>query len=304
MFDLKHANPINRPTTANKPPKKPKKPSVRILRELARELARLGPAYRKQRTAHPALADYPTLDSLVEALTRYVPETKAARLGLIAALIDLHRESGDRVWATILLRLFRPMLNKIREKLVGAPADELDAALITAFLEALRVIDTTQDPVWIPKQVRWRTRRLVFRALKAETDWDDVGFGEDHEVVPDPCTGAELFLVGVWLRDEGADAESIELVRTLERGSLSALVRRRYPDLSSKEYERVYRRLQDKRLRIIARLRRRLRSEMDQRHRSSLPPPTACVAEAIPTPVEALPVSSVHDAAELDMGAA
>jgi hypothetical protein len=293
MFDLKHT-----PSTINpNAVKKPKKPCVAILRQLPREFALLARSYRTRRAWHPAFADYPTLESLVEVLTRYVPETRTERLALIRVLIVLHRESGDRLWTALLLRVFRPMLNRTREKLVGATAEELDAALITAFLEALRVVDTNQDPVWLPKHVRWRTRKLVFRALKAETDWESVGFGEDHEVVPDPCTEEELFLIGVWLRDEKADTESIELVRALEHGTLSALVQRRYPDLSPKDYQRVYRRLQTKRLRIIARLRRRLRSEMDQRHRSSVPPP----AESIPTPVEALPASSSLHPVDLGM---
>jgi hypothetical protein len=301
MFDLKHI-----PSTINpNATKKPKKPCVAILRQLPREFALLARTYRSRRSWHPAFADYPTLGSLVEVLTRYVPETRTERLALIRVLIVLHRESGDRLWTALLLRVFRPMLNRTREKLVGAPAEELDAALITAFLEALRIVDTNQDPVWLPKHVRWRTRKLVFRALKAETDWEAVGFGEDHEVVPDPCTEAELFLIGVWLRDEKADAESIELVRTLEHGALSALVRRRYPDLSPEDYTRVYRRLQDKRLRIISRLRRRLRLEMDHRWGASGPPPTEPPSspEPSPEPASVSPTRLAQMAAELGMEA-
>jgi hypothetical protein len=276
MFDCKNANPKSNPnTTTGKTSKKTKKPSVTVLRDLRRELARLAPAYRTRRAAHFEFSDYPTLDTLVEALTRYVPETKAERLVLIGVLIDLHRESGDRIWTTLLLRVFRPMLNKIREKLVGAPKDELDAALITAFLEALRVIDTSQDPLWIPKQVRWRTRRLVFRALKAETDWEDVGFGEDCETEADPATEGDLLLVGVWLREEHGDTESVELLRTLfEHGALWALVMKRYDGCTQKELQRGYFRLHGKRKRLIHRLRHRLRPEtLDARtSESSIPP--------------------------------
>ena len=265
MFDRKHTTQPQGPH----PTKKRKKPTVAVLHELSAEILRLAPQYPRLQSAHPTLEHYPTLDSLVRKLTQYTPESREERLALIGVLMDLHRQSGHRVWTTVLLRVFRPMLNKIREKLIGGTAEELDAALITSFLEALRIVDTRQDPVWLPKQVRWRTRKLVFRALKAETDWDSVGFGEDHEVVPDPCTEGELLLIGVWLREENADAESIELVRTsFERGALSALVRRRHGELSPEEHQRVYRRLQDKRLRLIRRFRHRLRSEMDQRRRS------------------------------------
>jgi hypothetical protein len=265
MFDLK-----NRPDSSNvNPTKKPKKPCVTILRELPREFARLGPSYLTRRATHPAFAPYPTLDSLVKKLTQYTPESREERLALIGVLIELHRQAGHRVWTALLLRVFRPMLNKIREKLVGGTPEDLDAALVTSFLEAIRLVDTAKDPPRTPRFVRWRTRRLVFRALKVEASWEDVGFGEDHEVVPDPCTEGELLLIGVWLREENADAESIELVRTLfERGALSALVRRRHGELSPKEHQRVYRRLQDKRLRLIRRFRRRLRSEMDHRRGS------------------------------------
>jgi hypothetical protein len=275
MFDLK-----NRPESPNSnPTKKPKRPTVTILRELPREFARLAPSYLKRRAAHPAFAPYPTLDSLVTALTRYVPETKAERLVLIGALIDLHRESGDRLWTALLLRVFRPMLNKIREKLVGAPAEELDAALITAFLEALRVVDTKQDSVWLPKLVRWRTRRLVFRALKVETEWEDVGFGEDCETEPDPATEGDLLLVGVWLREDHGDTDSVELLRTLfEHGALWTLVMKRYDGCSEKEVKRAYCRLQSKRKRLIHRLRHRLRSETREARRSQPSVPAAPVS--------------------------
>jgi hypothetical protein len=280
MFDRKsptqNGNANSSPTSPTKHARKPKKPSVTILRELTRELARLAPVYRTRRAVHSAFRDYPTLDALVEALTRYVPQTKAERLALIGALIDLHRESGDRIWTTLLLRVFRPMLNKIREKLVGAPADELDAALITAFLEALRVIDTKQDAAWLPRLVRWRTRRLVFRALKAETDWEDVGFGEDCDTEADPATEGDLLLVGVWLREEHGDTESVELLRTLfEHGALWALVMKRYDGCTQKELQRAYFSLHGKRKRLIHRLRHRLRPEtLDARtSQSSIPPP-------------------------------
>jgi hypothetical protein len=262
----------------SKKPSHAKKSSVKILRELPREFVRLEHSYRTRRGAHPAFAHYPTLDSLVDVLTRYVPDTKTERLALIGVLIHLQRESGDRVWTTLLLRVFRPMLNKIREKLVGEAADELDAALIAAFLEALRAIDT-KDPVWIPKHVRWRTRRIVFRALKAKADWDDVGFGVECETEPDPATEGDLLLVGVWLREEHGDTESVELLRTLfEHGALGTLVMKRFDGCSLSEMRQAYRRLQRKRKRLIHRLRHRLRHEAREERLSQPSIPAAPVS--------------------------
>jgi hypothetical protein len=264
------------------PIKKPKKPSVTVLRQLPRELARLAPLYESRRDAHPALTPYRTLDSLVATLTHYTPESKSDRIALISALIDVHRESRHPVWTTVLLRVFRPMLNRIREKLVGAPADELDAALLSSFLEALLVVDTKGDPALIPKLVRWRTRRLLFRTLGEEAQWEAVGFGVDCETEPDPATEGDTFLVAVWLRKEQGDAESVELVRTLfEHGALWTLVRRRYADRSTKEQMRAYHRLQGKRRRMIQRLRHRLRHEVREQRRTqrrAAAPPKSVVA--------------------------
>jgi hypothetical protein len=251
---------------------KPKKPSVLVLRQLPRELARLAPLYESRRSAHPALAPYPTLDSLVAKLTRPTAESESERLALISALIRLHRESGHPVWTTTLLRAFRPMLNRVRAKLVGAPPDELDAALVSSFLETLLVVDTKKDPPLIAKLVRRSTRRLVFRVLKGQADWEEIGFGVDCDTEPDPATEGEPILIAVWLREEQADAESIELVRTLfERGALWTLVRRRYADRSPKEQMQAYRRLQGKRRRMVQRFRRRLRHEMGERRRAEAP---------------------------------
>jgi hypothetical protein len=118
--------------------------------------------------------------------------------------------------------------------------------------------------------------RLVFRTLKAETDWEDVGFGEDCESEADPATEGDLLLVGVWLREEHGDTESVELLRTLfEHGALWALVMKRYDGCTQKELQRGYFRLHGKRKRLIHRLRHRLRPEtLDaQTSQSSTPPP-------------------------------
>lgn len=252
----------------------PKKPSVLILRQLPGELARLGPEYASRQRAHLALAPYPTLDSLVAKLTLSSHESESERLALIATLIDLHRESRHPVWTTTLLRVFRPMLNRIRAKLVGAPADELDAALVSSFLETLLVVDTNKDPSRIAKLVRWSTRRLLFRVLKGDADWEEIGFGVDCETEPDPATEGEPILIAVWLHEEQGDAESVELVRTLfERGALWTLVRRRYRDRSPKEQMHAYRRLQGKRHRLVQRFRRRLRHEMGPPRRAEASAP-------------------------------
>jgi hypothetical protein len=249
---------------------KPKKPKVRILRELPEELARLAPLYLSRHSAHPALAPYPTLDSLVATLTLYTPESKPERLALIGSLIDLHRDSGHRLWSTLLLRVFRPMLNNIRGALEGGVAEELDAALVSSFLEALRVVDTKASPL-VAKLVRWRTRRFFFRRLKGDTRWEEIGFGVEGDTAPDPATEVDPMLIAVWLREERQDDDSVELIRTLfDRGVLWTLVRRRYAARSSQEQLHEYRRLQGRRRRLVQRFRRRLRHEVGESRQSTV----------------------------------
>jgi hypothetical protein len=92
--------------------------------------------------------------------------------------------------------------------------------------------------------------------------WEEVGFGTDADLEPDPSTVYEPPLIGVWLEGYGTRPEQAKLLATLvDRGGLRALVRRRHSDLDTAGQTRAFRCLQQRRRRLVARLRDELRAE-------------------------------------------
>ena len=73
------------------------------------------------------------------------------------------------MWASLLLGAFKPMLVRLRGRLVSdtVPGDELDQLVVTAFLAAL-----TEVPLMdrLPMRLRQRTERQVFAFLRKERE--------------------------------------------------------------------------------------------------------------------------------------
>jgi hypothetical protein len=192
---------------------------------LAHELELLAPTYARLHVEHPALAEYPTLASLLERLTAG-PRDDAKR-HLLAALVGIRRSRPHRLWVAVLLRAFRPMLGKIWKKLYGSDPQERLALLLLSFQWAILHIDPRRDPIRIGMYVRQATWRRVIVALTKELRWNDIGFGEDADQVA--------------IEDSDATpGDRLRLLRALfERGALLAHVRRSHPGLSDKDHARV-----------------------------------------------------------------
>jgi hypothetical protein len=197
---------------------------------LANELLLLGPTYARLRLAHPVLAEYPTLESLLTRLTEGPRDDVGKHL--VAALIAIRQSTPHRLWVAILLRTFRPMLGKIGKELYGTDPQEKLAILLTAFQAALLHVDARRDPLRIGMYVRQATRRRAFISLTKEIRWSDIGFGEDADTTPDTRSP------GSSIAERRRIAEGLQ-----SHGALLSLVRREYPSASVAEQLRRYHKL-------------------------------------------------------------
>jgi hypothetical protein len=201
-----------------------------VFHGLARELCLLAPVYVRLHAAHPALSPYPTLPSLLARLTTGPRDD--AKNELLAALVSACQSTPHRLWVATLLRAFWPMLAKLWKQLFGSDPQERLALLLFSFQGAIRHVDPSRDPVRIAMYVRQAMRRRAIVALTKEVRWNEVGFGEDADMLADPRAPDPP------LRDRCRFMQ-----RLLRRGELSAHVRRTHPSLSRKEQARVYHKL-------------------------------------------------------------
>jgi hypothetical protein len=226
----------------------------KLLKSLPVELARLSSAYRTE--APGDLEPYPTLPALLVGLERTGKGSTPERKALIAQLLRIHQARPHRVWSTVLLHAFTPLLKKLRKGLVGGDEDMLDEIVLEEVQHALLRV-RTHDPTRIFMYFRQELRRRVFKALAKLATWEEVGI--DAELEPDPRTLEEPALLGVWLKGFGTRPEQVELLATLaEHGGLLALVRRRYPGQPFTASSREYQALHKKRQRLVAKLREQL----------------------------------------------
>jgi hypothetical protein len=232
------------------------------------ELLLLARSYEVRRLDHGALAPYETLPSLLTKLTSN--GELEGRASLVSVLLELHQTKPHRLWGTLLLHAFRPMLRHTRKQLYGGSPDERDALLLAAFSKAVQRVDPHRDPVRIGMYVRQTTRKAVFHELAKEIEWESVGFGSDADLEPDPRSMDCSLLRGAWLCERThrqpalPGGRKFDLVGTLERGALWSYVRRTYPALDEREKLRLYCRFRQRRRRLIARMRSRLSRQVVQ----------------------------------------
>jgi hypothetical protein len=200
-----------------------------LLLSIPYDLARLSSAYLTEASLHEGLAHYPTLSSLLTGLERAGGPSTAERKALIALIVRAHQTKPHRVWSTVLLQVFGPLLKKIRKKLQGGDDDTRDEILLEETQHALLRM-RTRDSARIFMYFRQAVSRRVFKTLRKDTDWEELGFGIEADTEPDPKTLEGPQLLGVWLKGFGTRQEQVELLATLmEHGGLQELVERRFP---------------------------------------------------------------------------
>ncbi|MGI5865791.1 MAG: hypothetical protein ACOX6T_27555 [Myxococcales bacterium] len=246
-----------------------------VIERLRREvLAAPRRSFDVGRARHPALAPHEGVASVLAALADDREHTYPERDALTRTLLAEHRESGDALWASMLLVAYYPMLSRLRHRLVcdTVPRDELDQVVVTAFLGAISVLSLLDHADRIALRLRQRTERQVFAFLRKEreqqrpsADPEELAmFGtETIEVRRLPTTDEELFDLALLLEraaELGIPRASIEVVAAtvLRRELLRSYVDRVAPD-DDLERERMYQRLKRQRTRVLRRLRALLR---------------------------------------------
>jgi hypothetical protein len=146
--------------------------------------------YAGARERHPALAPHEGVASVLAALADDREHTYPERDALTRTLLAEHRESGDALWASMLLVAYYPMLSRLRHRILGhtVARDDLDQLVLASFVAAVR--ETSPDKDRISLRLRQRTQRRVFRFIRRERaechagldDRDDI----PEEAAPDP----------------------------------------------------------------------------------------------------------------------
>jgi hypothetical protein len=226
---------------------------ARFLRSVPQQFPLLERDFTIQAAPHPNLASYPTLDALVRDLRPLKRGGLPDRRPLIASIVKAHQTKPHQVWSTVLLRVFTPILWKLRQRLIGGDEDTRDEILLEETQTALFKMRTC-DPQRIFMYFRQALRRRVFRAMAEVTAWEGVGFGSNAEEEADPTTLHPPRLLGHWLRS--APTEHIDLVASLvDEGGLHGLVRREARNDTREEHARVHDRLRKRRQRLVDSLR-------------------------------------------------
>ncbi|MBV9949614.1 MAG: hypothetical protein JOZ69_22425, partial [Myxococcales bacterium] len=121
--------------------------------------------FERARRSAPALAPYPSTTALLAVLALDSPLSLEERQELVRALVALYRSTGDRLWPSLLVYTFRPMLLSLRARDRG-PRDDRDSRVVLAFLQALARTPLAGQPVFLA--VYRATARAVFQAVRAE----------------------------------------------------------------------------------------------------------------------------------------
>jgi hypothetical protein len=225
-------------------------------------------AFEAGGTRESALASHPDVASLLAMLDDEAEGTYPERERLTKAIIAEHRESGAALWASILLGAFKPMLVRLRNRLVSdtVPCDELDQLVVTAFLGALAELPITESTDRVAMRLRQRTERQVFAFLRKEREHRHPGIDveELEHLDPDALaprrarTDEELYDLALLIQravQEGISTSGLDVVEAtvLRREVLRAYVERLEP-VDEVARERLYQRLKRQRSRAMRRL--------------------------------------------------
>ena len=172
-------------------------------------------AFEAGRAKQPAITAHADAASVLAMLDDEAEGTYASREALTEAIIREHRASRAAVWASLLLGAFKPMLVRLRGRLVSdtVPGDELDHLVVTAFLAALTDVPLMDR---LPMRLRQRTERQVFAFLRKEREQRHPGIDVEELEDLDPDSLAP--------RRARTDEELYDLALLIQRARYAELV--------------------------------------------------------------------------------
>ena len=205
-------------------------------------------AWTRARGRHAAFANVPTTTELAHLLGDACADWTQRR-ALVQALLTEQRAHPSRLLSSSLVLAYWPLLSSLCGR-AGSSIDREQIAL-TAFVQAL----ADCDPARGVDSLAWRTRRLFFRALRAEST---PRFDELFEI-EDPSASAEDAVV---LRDVLRTIEErhgVAVLASLGDEPLSHLAARMQPRARPRARERAAFALYKRRERALAGLRDELK---------------------------------------------
>jgi hypothetical protein len=223
-------------------------------------LPRFASVYEAARATHEALAPYATAADVGAALSPASPLAIERRNDLVVALVTEHQARPHPLWQTMLLRVFEPMLTRVRMRLARRADPDLDQRVLVAFLGALRSVRTGAYTILA---LRWATERELFESRRKERRAPET-LAYDDEAHPadvfgvDALDQARLAEVARIVEAEG-DKDLFDcLVATRANDeSLKAYVARAHPDRSERERATIHYRLRCARSALVERIRER-----------------------------------------------
>jgi hypothetical protein len=122
------------------------------------------------RTNEPCLEPFASVEALLSALEDNHEESYPIREALTRALLRRYRTLRHTLPSSILLLAFRPMLMRLRLRVVTSaiPPDDVDQLVVTSFLAAVAEFAHGPPIDRLALRLRQRTARYVFAALPNE----------------------------------------------------------------------------------------------------------------------------------------
>lgn len=156
-----------------------------VFDSLQAQLPRFESHYAKTHARSTTLRSFATTTSLVEALDQKSPVTQATRYAIVGEVVAEHRAHPHPVWPALLVLAFAPMLQRLRTRVGGRPADaDRDQRVIIAFLEAIKSVGVENAGAFATVALRRTTERAVFGQKTEESNEPTFESFSEHKHTP------------------------------------------------------------------------------------------------------------------------
>jgi hypothetical protein len=245
-----------------------------VLKSLAGECRRHARWYRSAVHQHPVLASYSEPSGVLGALESSSGLTIEERSSIILALVRQQAAAPHAVWQAILLQAFAPMLLRLERAVRTCGLRDREQQILDSFLQAVVHVGARASPGCVAMDLRRQTIRPLFDRLRRDREERRCTRPLNPDRFVDPSTDR---LEKSTVADDSTVPACAE---TLEYGGLRATVRAEHPNVSGRELERIYRRAQRGRHRLVKKLRSNVlrRAERKEKCRPESAAPT-CMPE-------------------------